>query len=308
MNNPEIRFVKNKDIDLQKWNQCIDNALFGMVYAKSWYLDRICPHWDALVWGDYLYVMPLVNNRKFGIRYIYQPFFTQQLGIFSAFEIGTELVNQFLNAIPSGFRLTDMKMNLGNFPSTNTFTSQKNTTYHLDLQTESKIIQEKYNANTRRNIQKAMRKGVWISPVYDVLHFMEFTQLNLKEKSPEIGPEHYQALHKVISYALYHQLGELYGAWDSTNNLIAAVFFLSSNRKSIYLAASSNNAGTEQSAMFLLVDTFIKNNSGKDLMLDFEGSNLPGIARFYAGFGAEPQVYYSVHQNRLPSLLRMFKK
>jgi hypothetical protein len=60
--------------------------------------------------------------------------------------------------------------------------------------------------------------------------------------------------------------------------------------------------------MFLLIDTFIQNNSGKNLILDFEGSNIPGIARFYKGFGAMAETYYSVHQNRLPRLLRIFKK
>ncbi len=307
MNNPEIRFIKNKDIDIGKWDQCIDNSPFGIAYAKTWYLDRICPHWDALVWGEYLYIMPLVNSRKFGISYVYQPFFTQQLGIFSVFEVGTEIVNQFLNAIPAAYKLTDMKLNLGNLPSTTAFKLQKNTTYQLSLQPGSKTLQENYSSNTKRNIQKAIRNKIWISPVYDLLHFLDFTQLNLREKSPEIKPEHYQALQRVISYAIYHQSGELYGAWDSTNNLVAAVFFLTSNRKSIYLAASSNNTGIEESAMFLLIDTFIRNNSGKDIILDFEGSNLSGIARFYAGFGAKPQVYYSVHQNRLPKVLRIFK-
>jgi hypothetical protein len=44
------------------------------------------------------------------------------------------------------------------------------------------------------------------------------------------------------------------------------------------------------------------------MTLDFEGSNIPGIARFYKGFGALPQTYYSLHQNRLPKLLQIFKK
>jgi hypothetical protein len=60
--------------------------------------------------------------------------------------------------------------------------------------------------------------------------------------------------------------------------------------------------------MFLLIDTYIGQNAGKEMTLDFEGSNIPGIARFYKGFGALPQTYYSLHQNRLPKLLQIFKK
>lgn len=307
MNNPEIRFIENKDIDYPKWDLCIDNSPFGITYAKSWYLDRICPHWDALVWGDYLYIMPLVTNRKYGISYIYQPFFTQQLGVFSAFEVNPEIVNRFLNAVPLVYRLADIKLNLGNLPTTTSYQYRKNITYHLSLARNHHEIQKSYNENTRRNIQKAKKNDIWISPVYEIPQFIGFTKSNLKDKSPEITDAHYQALQNVVNYAVFHHEGELYGAWDSTNNLVAAAFFLNSNRKSIYLAASSNSAGMEQSAMFLLIDTFIRANSGQNRVLDFEGSNLPGIARFYAGFGAVPQVYYSAHRNNLPALLRFFK-
>lgn len=308
MSNPEIRLVKNSSIDREKWDQCIKSSPFGIVYACSWFLDRICSQWDALVWGDYLYIMPLVNKSKFGIRYIYQPFFTQQLGIFSAFPPEPEIVNQFLNAIPKQFRLTDMKLNFGNMPATNTFTIKQNTTYELALYSNLNLLRDNYTTNTRRNIKKAIQHKVFISPVYDISSFIFFTQQNLKDKSPEVKQQHYLALQKVINYTFYNQLGEIYGAWDAANNLIAAAFFLNFNHKSIYLAASSTPEGMEQSAMSLLIDTFIQSNAGKSMVLDFEGSNIPGIARFYAGFGALPQYYFSVHQNRLPKFLRIFKK
>lgn len=308
MINPEIRFVRNADIDREKWDQCVSNSPFGIVYAFSWYLDRICTKWDALVWGNYLYIMPLVNNSKMRIRYVYQPFFTQQLGVFSNFPTEPDIVNQFLYTIPEKFRLTDMNLNLGNTPTTSSFKISQNTTFHLELHQNLKVIRSFYNSNTRRNIQKALQNKVFVSQVYDIPMFLKFTQTNLINKSPEVKSKHYLALQKVISYALYNQLGEIYGAFDSGNNLIAAVFFVGSDQKVIYLAASSNTKGTEQSAMFLLIDAFIQNNEGKNLVLDFEGSNIPGVARFYAGFGAKPQFYYSVHQNRLPALLRYFKK
>lgn len=308
MSNPGIRLVHYKDIDFQKWDQCIENSPFGIVYACSWFLDRICSRWDALIWGDYLYVMPLVNNRKFGISYIYQPFFSQQLGIFSNFPPEPEIVNQFLRAIPKKFRLTDMNLNLGNTPTTTHFRLKPNTTYLLPLDASAAQLRRGYHPNTLRNIRKAALNKVYISQVYDISLFLEFTRSNLKCKSPEIRSRHYAALHKVISHALYNRHGEIYGAWDSANNLIAAAFFLNSNRGSIYLAASSNPKGTKDSAMFLLIDNYIQNHAGKNMVLDFEGSNIPGLSRFYSGFGATAQIYYSVHQNHLPKILRYFKK
>ena len=308
MSNTDIHFIRNSDIDRGKWDQCIANSANGIVYAYSWYLDRICTNWDALVWGDYLYIMPLVNSRKYGINYVYQPFFTQQLGIFSTFMPDSSIVNLFLKAIPDKFRLVEINLNIGNSPTVENFRLKTNTTYELNLHTGIDHIRNRYHSNAKRNIQKAVQNKISISPVFDVPQFIEFTKNNLGLKSPEIKQKHFDALKKLVGYSIYAHHGEVYGAWDNRNNLIAAVFFITSNNKSIYLAASSNETGIEQCAMFLLIDRFISNNVGKNLTLDFEGSNIAGVARFYAGFGAEPRSYISVAQNNLPGFFRIFKK
>jgi hypothetical protein len=62
----------------------IARSFNGIVYAYSWYLDIVSPGWDALVKDDYKSVMPLTWRKKYGIKYLYQPFFTQQLGVFSS--------------------------------------------------------------------------------------------------------------------------------------------------------------------------------------------------------------------------------
>ena len=308
MTNPEIRFVKNADIDYEKWDKCITNSPFGMFYAKSWFLDRICSHWDALILADYLYIMPLVNNRKFGMNYIFQPFFTQQLGVFSVLPVESKIVNQFLKAIPKKFRLIDMKLNWGNQPTTDTFQIKTNTNYHLDLRSDLQDIQNHFNTNTQRNIRKAVQNGVQVSFSCDLDTFIKFTQHNLADKSPEVRDYHFQALQNVVHHSLNQQTGEIYCSYDSDSKLIASAFFVRSDNRCTYLAASSNEKGINRSAMFLLIDAFIKNNAGRNLVLDFEGSNIEGVARFYSGFGAIPQTYYSVHQNRLPKIFRIFKK
>lgn len=308
MNNPEIRLIKSDDIDRQVWDDCIRNSPFGIAYAWSWYLDRISPGWQALVWGDYLYVMPLPNNRKYGFSYIFQPFFSQQLGVFSSLPTDPEIVNQFLHAIPEEFRLTDLKLNIGNRPTSSRFRIGKHTTHHLDLSTGIDEIRKKYSENTSRNIRKAIKSKISVIPIFDINQFIAFTQTNLREKSPEIKKKHYAALQKVIGFSLYQQSGEIYGAFDDSNSLVAAAFFVTTNRKSIFLAASSSEKGTEDRAMFLLIDTFIGKKAGDNLTLDFEGSDIQGVARFYKGFGGVPETYFSVHQNRLPRLFRFLKK
>ena len=308
MSNPEIRFVTHSEIDKRKWDSCIEQSPYGVAYAYSWYLDQICSHWDALVAGDYLFVMPLVNKRKFGISYVYQPFFTQQLGVFSPQSINATIVEQFVNAIPERFRLADLNLNLGNRIKNLQFLTRENTTYHLSLNSGFQEIQLAYNTNTKRNIQKAIQNKITVLHSEDADRFIAFTQTNLASKAPEVKQSHYTAFGEIIRYALANGLGEIYVVTNERGAWLSAVFFLRSNRKCIYLAASSTQEGFERSAMFLLIDRFIQENAGNNLTLDFEGSNIQGVARFYAGFGASPQNYLSVHINRLPRIIRLLKK
>jgi hypothetical protein len=308
MSKPEIRFVANRDIDREKWDKCIAHSPFGIAYAYSWYLDRICDNWDALISGDYLYIMPLPSKYKFGISYIYQPFFTQQLGIFSTIPCEEALIGQFLNAIPSKFKLVNLNLNLGNSIPETAFNFRKNTTYHLSLNSRLDEIQSAYNTNTKRNIQKAIQNKLSVIISSDINRFIEFTKTNLQTKAPEVKNHHYSVFQDIIRFALRNKLGEIDLVVNEKNDWLSAVFFLKTNQTCIYLAASSNSEGIEKSAMFLLIDNFIRRNAGSKLTLDFEGSNIQGVARFYAGFGASPQTYLSVHINSLPWVLRLLKK
>lgn len=308
MSNSEIRFVAYSDIDREKWDRCVAQSPYSIAYAFSWYLDRICTRWDALISGDYEFVMPLVCNKKYGFRYIYQPFFTQQLGVFSKHTTDESVIGDFLNAIPKSFRLIDMKLNIGNAGTKLAIDSSESTTYHLSLNSSLEAIQSAYNTNTKRNIQKALQNKLAVSVTSDVERFMAFTQSNLKEKAPEVKTQHYSPFQEIVHFSLANKLGEISVVSSEEGKWLAAVFFLKTDKSCIYLAASSNAKGKEKNAMFLLVDSFIQRNAGHDLILDFEGSNIQGVARFYAGFGAEPQTYLSVHINRLPWFLRILKK
>ena len=107
----KIEFLKRDDIDTTKWDNCIARSVNGIVYAYSWYLDIVAENWGALIADDYQAVFPLTYNKKYGISYIYQPLFTQQLGLFSVGSISHTLVSEFLQAIPSEFKFIAISLN-----------------------------------------------------------------------------------------------------------------------------------------------------------------------------------------------------
>jgi len=48
-----IQYLEHEAIDKKKWDDCINNSMADRIYALSWYLDSLCPQWEALVVDEY---------------------------------------------------------------------------------------------------------------------------------------------------------------------------------------------------------------------------------------------------------------
>lgn len=301
----KITYVKHRDINKNKWDVCIAQSVNGIVYAYSWYLDIMAPGWDALVAENYSAVFPLTQNKKFGISYLFQPYFTQQLGLFSTNEMSGEYVAKFLDAIPPKYRYISISLNTFlkfQYPKGKITPL---VTHHLDLIEPYVNISAKYGKNTKRNISRSIAFDV------DVKKGLSTQELLMLKKENLIVPldqKHFQSLQLLIDHTVGMGVGEVYGAYGKNGELYAGALFLKTNGKVIYLLASSTQEGRKNNAMFLLVDRFIYHNAEKQLVLDFEGSNVESVARFYTGFGATPVTYSHLEINRLPWVLKLFKR
>jgi hypothetical protein len=302
-----IWFSENKDIDKKKWDQCIQQAPSGMVYALSWYLDRVCKNWKALIEDDYVTVFPLISGRKYGIRYLYQPYFAQQLGIFSKKSLDSITINRFINSIPKAYKLIEISLNSSNQFHLKNFKIKNNTTFELDLNSSYQNLTGQYSTNTKRNITKAVKKQVVIKKESNVEELIGLFRKNLGSVLKEIRTTHYNNLRSVMLEGLTRELGEIYAAYGPKGDYCAGAYFLFSLRRFVFLFSASSRESRENGAMFLIVDKFIKEKAGNNYLLDFQGSNIEGLARFYRGFGSKPNIYSSISRNNLPWPIRMLK-
>jgi hypothetical protein len=65
--------------------------------------------------------------------------------------------------------------------------------------------------------------------------------------------------------------------------------------------------GRVKRAHFFLLDKLIGEFAEKKILLDLEGSDVPGIAEFYQKFGSFNQPYSFLKYNNLPFPFRLFK-
>jgi hypothetical protein len=304
MTNPEISFVKNADIDYKKWDQCVAGSSIPLVYAQSWYLDLISPNWDAFIGGDYTYVMPLIIKRKFGIAFLLQPIFAQQHGIFP--EADNSIQNTFLTTIRDHFKYVTVNLNASHSePFSEGFNVQARKNFILKLSPLYEELKNNYSKHTRRQIRKADDNKVFIIKGLPSGDYLDLKNLATDSK---LSKQSMQTLKRLIEYGHSHGNGMIYAAYNQNNMLCAAAFFLFTSQRALYLNAVSSEEGKNTNAMHKIVDQFIQEHSGTSLTLDFEGSVIPGIARFYEGFGSEPEQYFCLKSNRLPIPLRWFKK
>ena len=292
-----IQYLKHAEIDKKKWDNCIEQAPNGLIYAYSWYLDVVSPGWDALVEGDYESVMPLTHRKKLCFNYLYQPNFCQQLGIFSIESARHNLVERFIESLPKKFQFVEVQLNESNQTEAYENLLSQKKTYILDLNKNYTSIKASYSQNHKRNIKKAYQNNFKLTSGLSAKEIVDF-----KRKNPvnDLKEFQYKQLEDLVKISFKKKIGKSLEIFDPNGEILAVAFFIFHKKRVYYILSATNETGKKGGAMFLIVDYFLQKYAGNPWILDFEGSQIPGLARFYSGFGATPRYYSKIKINNLP--------
>ncbi len=364
-----IRYLKRQEIDPAKWDACIDKAPNGLVYAYSFYLDNMARQWDALVWNDYEAVMPLTWNKNWGIKYLYQPPLTQQLGIFCGMEPESQkefpsqnepqgqkeaqnqkeryrqLVRAFLDEAARHFRFAEIFLNYKNeIAEIGAMTGmdaalEPRMNYILQLDAPYSQLRDQYSTSLLKNLAatdrippsaSAVSHGfpLHYTAVFDPAQAIAIYHTTYRERLSHVKKKDYDRFLKaclVLQKEGGLLLRAVYGDLDDSQNhsqdhsqdrlqdqsryqLLAVSLLLKKKNRIHLMLPSTLPEGKKKQANHFLLDQLIREFAGQDLILDFEGSDIPGIARFYKKFGPVEQPYFFFRFNRLPWPLRLLKK
>lgn len=298
-----IKFLTRQQIEADKWDHCIATASNGLPYVMSYFLDKISPGWSALIAGDYELVMPLTWKRKWGIDYLTQPPFVQQTGVFSNQLINDEQLALFLSAVKKHFRFAEIFLNYQNewheaLPRQN---------FMVDLNSPYQTIKSKYKNVLLKNLKVASKHGLLYS-IGDVQQSVDMYRQEYTSRLPHVKPAAYKAFEEICAMAAADGNLVVRSAINTAGKILSSVVLVSDKRRLVLLISVTNASGRKVQANHYLLDRVIREYAGQPLFLDFEGSEVPGIAAFYKSFGAFDQPYFFYRYNRLPALLRVFKK
>lgn len=294
-----ISHLTNNQIDKGRWDATVSQSPDFRPYALSWYLDMVSPGWAALVADGYQAVMPLPRARKYGLRYVRQPRFAQQLGVFSRqpLEVGT--LQAFMAAMPLRYVLLDLNFHSGSpMPEAWLPHVSERPNYLLDLGPEAPALFAAYSKNTRRNLRKAQREPLSLLEGYPPRAFVAFK----RRFASNLTEADYRRLTKLLEKGQEKQQITVYGVKDDWENVLAAAAFVQAGKRRVMINNASSSEGIKRRAMFFLLDTLVQRWAGQNAVLDFEGSQVPGVARFFVGFGAQPETYKRLFCKPMPRL------
>ncbi|HET9824943.1 MAG TPA: hypothetical protein VFP87_06385, partial [Chitinophagaceae bacterium] len=284
-----IRYLKHDEIDKEKWNKCITHAQNGLIYSYSFYLDQMAKHWDAIVLSDYEAVMPLTWNKKFGIYYLYQPAFTACLGVFGN-NLSESLTEEFIQSIPSKFGLIEISLNHGNMLGQQNAVFRRATNYVLPLNKHYDELYGDFRENHQRNIQRSKQAGNVARKDISIGEVVRLNREQMKKVSP-VSDEDYERFQKLYELLSSQHKATSYGIMSAQDTLLSSCVFFFSHNRAYYILVGNHPDGRNAGSSHALLDAFIKDHAGQNLILDFEGSDIESLALFYAGFGASKEIY-----------------
>lgn len=297
-----IQYVDHHQIDPTKWDSAILRSPHPLVYGLYEYLNAVCDsQWDALIYKDYEAVFPLPFKNKFGIKYLVQPVFCQQLGAFgSNANVST---HNFLSAIPKRFLRVRLQLNpyfdqknevgsiltkhSGKWASSGKLTTKTNMTIQLSQPLD-------YNKDCKKNLHRLaeLRIEYKINAI-SIRDAIDTYRKAWGRQNPEIGDDHYQ----LFANACSEKLSFTVTAHHRTEGTLlgAAIFLITpekANRSIHYVCAGPTEPGKSIGVMHGIIDFVLERYQGENMLFDFEGSSIASVASFYKKFGANEEPFF----------------
>jgi hypothetical protein len=248
--------------------------------------------------------MPLTWNKKWGIRYLFQPPFTPQLGIFSEWPLSPQKVNEFMKETRQHFRFAEIFFNHsnagGNFTSTHC-----NLVVPLHEGFES--VSGRFKSDLVKNLMRARKFNLQYSRTADYKTAIRLFRESYGKAMPHLRAGHYEQFSEACRIAEEQERLLIRQVIGPNEELLAINLFLKDGRRLYNLMSTTLPNGRTLEANHVLMHEVIREFAGLPLVLDMEGSDLPGIARFYRKFGAVDEPYYFLRFNDLPGVIRWMK-
>ncbi len=294
-----IRWLERNEIDGTKWDHCVETSSHSNVYALTGYMDLMAKQWSGLVQDDYVAVLPIPWNRKYGIPYVYTPRFIGALPLCGD-PSSTLPLADFLAVIPRRFLSWDLDISADPIDQHIPYRHRLRNSHVLALHPTYEALFGGFRASYRNLVRQCGRKGYTARLCEDYPGIISRTAH--KKEIPGMKQDDYHRFQELCTWLSGRKMLEVWETLSPGGQRCAGAIFAITNRKIYYLLAWNNDEGRRVGASHVLMDRVIAAHAASNLVMDFEGSELPEIAYFLEGFGSHihPSLFvrYRILQSR----------
>ena len=284
-----IKRITRKKLDVNQYTECLNRSVNYRIYAEVLYLDALVgENWDCYVLNDYEAIMPLPFVKKFGLKFIVQPTYCQQLGVFHQENFSKETFQLFEKKLHRNL----VRAYSFNEENTTLFVpkGEKRVNQILDISKEYTSIYQEFNSNRKRNISKNNFNHLLVKKDEIQLEWFIKTLKEHYTYSQTINLVVFEQLIKSLSLKKKISIYSLH--LENNSEAISSALIRHSKNRRILINSVRNKTEEPQGSFSYLLANIIKENSNQNLIFDFEGSNIAGIQQYYASYNSIIQHYH----------------
>lgn len=291
--------IHRTEINPEKWQNCINSSGQYHLYNQFWYLDIVCgKHWQALIWDDYRAVFPLPISGKLGLQFLQNPNLLQQIKFCG--DVCQQDIEELKMFIQSKYKFIALST------SSDVFEGKSKPRCNLTLDIDT-YLRTKRSSTLRNNLKRADKHQLKLQIDHDYKEGLLFLKQHF-HLTGMVPTDAEWVFYEKVMKAAYSEGKAKFMFVLKDDQPVQFAFWIMVESVAYYLLNISNEKGRQYGASHFAIDAFIRQHENRINLVDFEGSSIEGVKRFYKSFGATETPYYLYYRNTLPFFLKWFKK
>ena len=281
-----IKRVSRKKLDVDKYTECLNKSVNYRIYAEIFYLDALVGNnWDCYVYGDYEAIMPLPYTKKLGIKFITQPIYCQQLGVFHQDDFSKEIFQLFEKKLHRNL----VRAYVFNEENTNMFKPKGELKINqiLDISQSFEIIFEQTLKDRKKDFRRNNIVDFTVIQETDIKKFIQIQKSNhsFTKKLEMMYFQNFLTNKSILNHLMQFSLK------TNEEEILCSTLLLRAKNRIILLSSARNKNIETKGSFAFLIFKIIENFANEQYIFDFEGSNIKGIQEFNNSFNAEMRHY-----------------
>ncbi|MEP7195228.1 MAG: hypothetical protein ABI851_01840 [Saprospiraceae bacterium] len=277
---------KNRhEIDIEEWDLFLSNSNEPFVEFNSWYLDICCRNWGAFfnLENNSRIPIPFIKN-LFSIKSVTRPPYIQRIKIIHSLIPSETEIHSLFKSIESRFSCGLLNWDY----------------YFEGSKIRANYIAERnvnlYSQSQNRNLSKSIKNNLHFKIISKSDELFQW--LNSNDEKYIYERDFNNSLFKdLVNKLLLEDKAKIILALDENNRIHAGAIFTISDSRIVFFLSFNSKIGKKNGAIVGIIHYVQSNIMQTHQILDLEGSDIPGVALFYEGFGAIKTSYFELTWN-----------